>query len=116
MKTILAATSLLLAFVAFSGAATAQGPGLQVCWKGHNASDCYGGHDICVSYSYQVPQCIDEPVLTCAQPFCDPTQIFPVSVCHDENRCYGGHDVCIGFSEEIPFCLDYVECACMPLY
>lgn len=111
MKLILAATSLLLATLTFAGVATAQGPGLDVCWKGHNASDCYGGHDFCVTYSYQVPQCLDMP--TCTGAICDPTGI--VGVCVHENMCDGGHDVCVWYGKSPPLCFDYFTCACKPL-
>jgi len=111
MKLVLAAASLLFATLTFAGVATAQGPGFDYCWKGHTDADCYGGHDFCMTYSYEVPYCLDFPA--CTGIVCDPTGI--VGVCAHENACDGGHDVCVWYGKQPPLCLDYAECACMPL-
>lgn len=64
MRQVLVAMLLALPVVALATPASAAQelpPLVGVCVKGVTSADCFRQADVCVGFSYQVPQCVDAP-------------------------------------------------------
>ena len=118
---LLSASFLLVAVPFATSLASAMPQIVSVCVKGETSTDCYGGHDVCIQFSEEIPFCQDVPgTISCGWPVCGAPR--PVQVCTGSDPCAGGHTFCIvidlsgpwiTFVEPIPICGD---CECIPAF
>ena len=129
MRTALLALAALVSTAPLASATSPPSPGplVGVCVDGVTSDGCYGGAWICVGFSYQVPFCVEHPVITCTE-LCSPCTWIHCPALADvcvagvtDPDCYGYHDVCVSVSRQVPICADVpdVECSrvvCDPCY
>ena len=108
---ILLAAALALTALATMPTADAAGPGAGRCGELPTMDPCWNDDFVCVWFSLQVPQCIEQ----------DPRDL--VSITASElpplvgqcnfvtNPCWNDALVCVGFSYQVPQCVDPIRLA-----